>query len=131
MGLSDLISKVTGTTKSKKGSVVDQISKVAEAMGIDLTQVLSLVMKNQDVIEILGKLGLKKKDDPASAAVQKLVGSLKTTINKASGIKIDDDTFGSLVNKLMGNDKIKGKVEDIAGSGVATFIKKAVKEYIS
>ena len=114
-----------------KAKVADKISKAAKSMGIDLTQVLSMVMKNQDVIAVLGKLGLKKKEDPASSAVQKLVGSLKTAINKASGAKVSDDAFGSLVSKLMGNATVKNTVEDIAGTGVATFIKKAVSEYIS
>ena len=125
----ETISKAKKTVD--KAKVGDKITKLAKNVGIDLKDVLALAMKNQDVINVLGKLGLKKKEDPASAAVQKLVGNLKTAVNKVTGKKVDDDTFGSIVSKLMGNATVKSKVEDIAGSGVATFIKKAVSEFIS
>ncbi len=158
MGLSDLLSKVKElsedeTVKSvvkkvssnkkvqnmvskakktvNKAKAANGISKVAKSMGIDLKSVLSFVMKNQDVINMLGKLGLKKKEDPASSAVQKLVANLKTAINKASGVKVDDNSFSTIVNKLLGNTTVKNKVEEIAGGEVTTFIKKAIKEFTS
>ena len=125
----ETISKAKKTVdKAKVGS---KITKLAKDMGIDLKDVLALAMKNQDLIEILGKLGLKKKEDPASSEVHKLVGNLKTALNKVTGHKVDNDTFGSIISKLMGNATVKSKVEKLAGSGVATFIKKAVSEYIS
>lgn len=125
------VKETISKAKKKVSTANKTVSKFAKSLGIDLTQVLSIAMKNQDVINVLGKLGLKKKEDPASSAVQKLVGSLKTAINKATGQKVNDDAFGSIITKLMGNATVKSKVEDIAGSGVATFIKKAVSEYIS
>ena len=125
----EMVSKAKKTVG--KAKVANKISKVAKSMGIDLASVLSFAMKNQDVINVLGKLGLKKKEDPTSSAVQKLVGSLKTAINKSSGVKVDDNSFGTIINKLLGNAVVKSKVEETAGSGVVTFIKKAVKEYIS
>ena len=125
----EIVSKAKKTVD--KAKVADKISKVAKSVGIDLKSVLSFAMKNQDVINILGKLGLKKKEDPASSAVQKLVGNLKTAINKASGVKVDDDSFSTIINKLLGNTTVKNKVEDIAGGGVTTFIKKAIKEFTS
>lgn len=158
MGLSDLFSKVSkladdenvksaikkvssskkvqdAVSKAKKtinkAKIAKNISKVAKSVGIDLTSVLAFAMKNQDVIAVLGKLGLKKKEDPASSAVQRLVGSLKSAINKASGVKVDDNSFTAIANKLLGNTTVKNKVEGIAGSGVTTFIKKAIKEYVS
>ena len=114
-----------------KAKVAEKISKVAKSVGIDLKDVIAIAMKNQSVVNALGKLGLKKEEDPASTAVQKLVGSLKTAVNKATGKKVDDDLFSSIVNKLTGNATIKSKLEDMAGKGVASFIKKAVAEYIS
>ena len=125
----EMVSKAKKTVD--KAKVADKISKVAKSVGIDLKSVLSFAMKNQDVINILGKLGLKKKEDPTSSAVQKLVGNLKTAINKASGVKVDDDSFSTIINKLLGNTTVKNKVEDIAGGGVTTFIKKAIKEFTS
>lgn len=125
----EMVSKAKKTVD--KAKVADKISKVAKSVGIDLKSVLSFAMKNQDVINILGKLGLKKKEDPASSTVQKLVGNLKTAINKASGVKVDDDSFSTIINKLLGNTTVKNKVEDIAGGGVTTFIKKAIKEFTS
>lgn len=125
-------SKKTTTKKSASGvNITDAILSMAKSAGIDINTIISFVLKNQDVISALGKLGLKKGEDPASSSVQKLVGSLKTNINKAIGTKVDDDTFGSIVNKLMGNAMIKERVEDIAGDSVTSFIKKAVSEYIS
>ena len=125
-------SKKTTTKKSSGGvNITDALISMAKSAGIDMNTIISFVLKNQDVVSALGKLGLKKGEDPTSSAVQKLVGSLKTNINKAVGTKIDDDTFGSIVNKLMGNAMIKERVEDIAGDSVTSFIKKAVSEYIS
>ena len=60
-----------------------------------------------------------------------MVGNLKTAINKASGVKVDDDSFSTIINKLLGNTTVKNKVEDIAGGGVTTFIKEAIKEFTS
>ena len=125
----EMVSKAKKTVD--KAKVADKISKVEKSVGIDLKSVLSFAMKNQDIINILGKLGLKKKEDPASSTVQKLVGNLKTAINKASGVKVDDDSFSTIINKLLGNTTVKNKVEDIAGGGVTTFIKKAIKEFTS
>ena len=123
------------TTKAKKSSsgvnITDTILSMAKSAGINMNTIISFALKNQDVISALGKLGQKKGEDPASSSVQKLVGSLKTNISKAVGVKVDDDTFGSIVNKFMGNAMIKDRVEDIAGDSVTTFIKKAVSEYIS
>ena len=105
--------------------------KVAKAAGIDMSTIISFAAKNTDVINALGKLGAKSGSDPASDAVQKLVSSLKTKVVKASGTKIDDDAFGTIINKLMGNATVKKQVEKAAGTGVSSFIKKAVAEYIS
>ena len=55
----EMVSKAKKTVD--KAKVADKISKVAKSVGIDLKSVLSFAMKNQDVINILGKLGLKKR----------------------------------------------------------------------
>ena len=114
---------VTKATKSA--------SKVAKNLGIDMTTLVTFAMKNKGVIDALAKIGLKSESDPASSTVQKLVSSLKNTISKAAGTKIEDKTFGSVVSKLLSNSTVKSKVEDAAGKGVSSFIKKAVAEFIS
>ena len=116
-------------SKAKKTS--ETISKAAKAVGIDLNSIISLAQKNKAVVEALTKLGLKKESDPASSTVQKLVASLKSNISKAAGVKLEDKTFSSLTTKLLANSNIKQKLENAAGRGVSTFIKKAVEEYIS
>ena len=144
MGLSDLLG---GSKKSKNDDLLSiakslasnkdvqnaasKVAKIAKDSGIDLTKIVMALMTNKTVITALGKLGAKKDSDPTSAAVQKLVGSLQSSINKATGVKVDDNSFSSIVNKLMGNKTIKTQVEDIAGDGVSSFIKKAVAAYIS
>ena len=119
--------------KAKKAatSASKTVSKAAKAVGIDMTTILSFAQKNTAVVDVLTKLGLKKESDPTSGAVQKLVGSLNSAINKAVGIKLDDKTFGSAMTKLLANTKIKEKIDDAAGRGAISFIKKAVAEYIS
>lgn len=121
--------KITGSKSVKNAT--KNVTKIAKSVKIDLASLISLATKNTAVITALGKLGLKKDADPASSQVQKLVSTLKSAVVKATGTKVDDDKFGSMVNKLMGNVTIKKKVEAIAGSGVSTFIKKAVSEFIS
>ena len=118
--------KVKKTVESAKKKIV----KAAKSAGIDVNSILKLVTKNKDVVSALVKLGVKKDEDPAAATVQRLVSSLKSTISKASGTKVDDDTFSSIVTKLVGVDKVKTNLEEVAGRGVVGFIKKAVKEYI-
>lgn len=118
--------------KSAGKTAQKTIKNVAKSAGLDITKIISLATKNKDIIDVLGKIGLKKEtSDPASTAVQKLVGSLKSTVSKAIGVKVEDDMFGNIVNKLLKTDTVKSRVEKIAGSGVSAFIKKAVAEYIS
>lgn len=123
------IKKVANNKKVK--DVQKTVTKVAKAVGIDMNSIVSYATKNKAVVDVLVKLGLKKESDPASGVVQKLVSSLNSAINKASGVKLDDKSFGSAVTKLLGVDKVKEKLEDAAGKGVTSFIKKAVAEYIS
>ena len=123
------VRKVTNNKSIKKAQKT--LTKAAKAVGIDTNTILTYALKNKAVMDVLIKLGLKKENDPASSAVQKLVGSLKSAINKASGMKIEDKIFGSAVNKILGADKVKEKLEDAVGKGVPSFIKKAVAEYIS
>lgn len=92
---------------------------------------MSYALKNKAVMDALIKLGLKKDTNPASTAVQKLVSSLKTSLNKVTGMKLEDKSFGSAITKLLSAGKVKEKLEGVAGKGVPTFIKKAVSEYIS
>ena len=120
--------------KAKKAatSASKTASKLAKAVGIDMTTLISLASKNKAIVEALAKIGLKKEtSEPEAAGVQKLVGSLKTAVSKAVGVKVEDDTFGNIVNKLLSVDTVKSKVEKLAGNGVSSFIKKAVAEYIS
>lgn len=124
-----VVKKAANSKKVKEAT--EKISKLTKAVGIDANTVISYALKNKSVMDVLIKLGLKKESDPASSAVQKLVGSLKSSINKASGAKLENKIFGSAVTKLLGVDKIKTQLEKTAGKGVSTFIKKAVSEYIS
>ena len=126
--------KTVATNKKARGVAVKATkvaTKVAKTLGIDMATLLSLAAKNADVINSLAKIGEKKGSDPASSTVQKLVSSLKTKVAKVAGTKIDDNTFKTLTNKLLSNETLKKKVEKISGSGVATFIKKAVAEYVA
>ena len=127
------VKKVASNKKVKDAvtKATKSASKVAKTLGVDLTTIVTFAMKNKSVIDALSKLGLKSESDPASSAVQKLVSSLKNTISKAAGTKIEDNTFSSVVTKLLSNSTVKSKVEDAAGKGVSSFIKKAVAEYIS
>lgn len=127
------VKKVASNKKVKDAvtKATKSASKVAKTLGVDLTTIVTFAMKNKSVIDALSKLGLKSESDPASSAVQKLVSSLKNTISKAAGTKIEDKTFSSIVTKLLSNSTVKSKVEDAAGKGVSSFIKKAVAEYIS
>lgn len=123
------VKKVTNNKNIK--NVQKTVTKAAKAVGIDVSALAMSAMKNKAVIDVLVKLGLKKDSDPTSSAVQKMVASLKNSLSKATGAKLEDKSFGSVVNKMLGVDKIKEKLEDAAGKGVPAFIKKAVSEYIS
>lgn len=108
------------------------IKSTAKSLGIDVDKIISLATKNKDIIDLLAKIGLKKENlEPDASSVQKIVGNLKTAMSKAVGVKIDDKTFSNVANKLLKNDTVKSKVEKIAGSGVSTYIKKAISEYVS
>ena len=122
--------KKVATNKNVKNAT-KKVTSVAKAVGIDMSSIVSFAMKNKTVLDALTKLGLKKESDPTSGVVQKLVSSLNSAINKTSGIKLEDKTFSSVVSKLLGNTQIKDKLEDAAGKGVTSFIKKAVAEYIA
>ena len=133
--------KISGSSKKTKGSktaikfdgkvVTSVLSNLSKLSSLDLNSVLNSILNNSSIITALGKIGLKKEKDPGSSPVQKLVGSLKASIDKVTGVKIDDDLFSSVVTKLLGNKNVKNQVEDVAGTGVAAFIKKAVSKYIS
>ena len=120
-------------TLKKVGSKAQKaIKSAAKTLGIDMTTIISLASKNKTIVEALAKIGLKKEtSEPEAAGVQKLVGSLKSAVSKAVGVKVEDDTFGNIVNKLLKVDTVKSRVEKLAGEGVSSFIKKAVAEYIS
>lgn len=123
------VKKVTNNKNLKNAQKT--VTKAAKAVGIDVGALALTAMKNKAVVDVLVKLGLKKDSDPASGAVQKLVGSLKNSLNKVSGVKLEDKSFSTAVTKILGVDKVKDKLEDVAGKGVPAFIKKAVSEYIS
>ena len=123
------VKKVTNNKNLKNAQKT--VTKAAKAVGIDVGALALTAMKNKAVVDVLVKLGLKKDSDPASSAVQKLVGSLKNSLNKVSGVKLEDKSFSTAVTKILGVDKVKDKLEDVAGKGVPAFIKKAVSEYIS
>lgn len=123
------VKKVTNNKNIK--NVQKTVTKAAKAVGLDISALAMSAMKNKAVVEGLVKLGLKKDSDPTSGAVQKLVASLKNSLSKASGVKLEDKSFSTAVTKILGVEKIKDKLEDVAGKGVPAFIKKAVSEYIS
>lgn len=125
------VKKTVAKAKNAATKATKTVSKVAKAVGIDMSTIISYAAKNKAVMDILVKLGLKKESNPASGAVQKLVGSLKSAVSKAAGIKLEDKSFGSAVTKLLGVEKIKTQLENTAGKGVVSFIKKAVSEYIA
>ena len=130
---SDAVKKAVKKVANNKNikNAQKAVTKAAKAVGIDVGALALTAMKNKAVVDVLVKLGLKKDSDPASGSVQKLVGSLKNTINKAAGVKLEDKSFGSTVTKILGADKVKEKLENAVGKGVPAFIKKAVSEYIS
>ena len=125
--------KLANNKKVKKtvSKAKKTVTKAAKTLGIDVNTIIKYAQKNKTVLDILVKLGLKKESDPASSAVQKVVSSLNTAINKAIGFKLEDQSFSNAVTKLLNVDKIKSTLEDEVGKGVNTFIKKAVAEYIS
>ena len=123
------VKKIVGDKKTRE--VASKAIKVANSLGIDITKVLPIIIKNADVISALANIGLKKGSDPASASVQKLVSSLKTKISNVVGTKLKDKDFQTIVNKLVSNPTVKAKVEKLSSTGVATFIKKAISEYVS
>lgn len=125
------VQKAVSKVKKEAANVSKKVAKVAKSTGLDLTQLVSLATNNTDVVNALAKLGLKKGDDPGASSVQKLVGTLKSKVSSAIGVKVEDKTFSSLVSKLLSNATVKSQVEKISGTGVATFIKKAVAEYIA
>lgn len=125
------VKKTVSKAKKAASDASKKVSKVAKAVGIDTNAIVTQVLKNKTVVDILVKLGLKKESAPESSAVQKLVASLKSNISKATGIKLEDKTFSGVVSKALANVRIKEKLEDVAGRGVPTFIKKAVEAYIS
>lgn len=130
---SDAVKKAVKKVANNKNikNAQKTVAKAVKAVGIDTNTILNYALKNKAVMDGLIKLGLKKESAPASSAVQKLVGSLKNTINKATGVKLEDKSFGSAVTKILGTDIVKEKLEDAVGKGVPAFIKKAVSEYIS
>ena len=130
---SDAVKKAVKKVTSNKNlkNAQKTVTKAAKAVGIDVGALALTAMKNKDVVDVLVKLGLKKDSDPASGAVQKLVGSLKNSLYKVSGVKLDDKSFGTAVTKILGTSNVKEKLEDAVGKGVPSFIKKAVSEYIS
>ncbi|MBR3288388.1 MAG: hypothetical protein IKI71_01320 [Lachnospiraceae bacterium] len=130
---SDAVKKAVKKVSNNKNlkNAQKTVTKAAKAVGIDVGALALTAMKNKAVVDVLVKLGLKKDSDPASGAVQKLVGSLKNSLNKVSGVKLEDKSFSTAVTKILGVDKVKDKLEDVAGKGVPAFIKKAVSEYIS
>ena len=125
------VKKTVAKAKKAAGAASKKVSKVAKAVGIDTNAIVAQALKNKAVVDVLVKLGLKKESAPESSAVQKLVSSLKSNISKATGIKLEDKSFSSAVSKVLANAKIKEKLEDVAGRGIPTFIKKAVDAYIS
>ena len=125
------VKKTISKVKKVANDASKKVSKTAKAVGIDMNTIIAQVLKNKAVVDILVKLGLKKESDPNSNAVQKLVASLKNAMNKATGVKLEDKSFSSAVSKVLTNAMIKEKLEDAAGRGVPTFIKKAVEAYIS
>ena len=130
---SDAVKKATKKVANNKTvkSATKTVTKAAKSLGIDAKAIMSYAQNNKAVLDVLTKIGLKKDSDPTSSAVQKLVGSLKSAVNKAVGIKLEDKSFGSAVTKILSNTNIKSKLESAAGKGVPAFIKKAVAEYIS
>ena len=94
MANSDAVKKAVKKVADNKNikNVQKTVTKAAKAVGIDANTILTYALKNKAVMDVLIKLGLKKESDPASSAVQKLVGSLKSTINKATGVKLEDNT---------------------------------------
>lgn len=121
------VKKAISNTTKKLDNVAKTIKKTT---GIDVKDIIKTAATSTVVIEALTKLGLKKEEKVESSAVQKLVGSLKNTISKAVGQKVDNDLFGSVVSKLLGTATVKKEVENVAGKGVASFIKNAVSAYI-
>ena len=125
------VKKTVSKAKKAASDASKKVSKVAKAVGVDTNAIVAQVLKNKAIVDILVKLGLKKESAPESSAVQKLVASLKSNISKVTGIKLEDKSFSSAVSKVLANAKIKEKLEDVAGRGVPSFIKKAVEAYIS
>lgn len=122
------VKKIVGDKKTRE--VASKAIKVANSLGIDITKVLPVIVKNADVISALANIGLKKGSDPASASVQKLVSSLKTKISNVVGTKLKDKDFQTIVNKLVSNPVVKNKIEKLSSAGASTFIKKAISEYV-
>ena len=124
------VKKLVGDKKTRDAA--SKAIKGANSLGIDITKVLPVVIKNADVISALANIGLKKGSDPASASVQKLVSSLKTKVSKVTGTKLTDKNFQTIVNKLVSNETVKNKIEKLSSTtGVTTFIKKAISEYVA
>lgn len=118
------------TVRKTAKKAVKKVVKTGKTACVDVAKILTPLMKNKDVANALANIAAKKKNDPASTTVQKLVSSLKNVISKNVGAKIDNETFSKVVNKLMSNATVKSKVEKLAGAGVSTFVKKAVSEFV-
>ena len=110
---SDAVKKATKKVANNKTvkSATKTVTKAAKSLGIDAKAIMSYAQNNKAVLDVLTKIGLKKDSDPTSSAVQKLVGSLKSAVNKAVGIKLEDKSFGSAVTKILSNTNIKSKLE--------------------
>lgn len=114
----------------------DVLSKTTKAVssksGFDLGSLVGLATKNADVVSLLGKIGaLKGVNEPEESPVQKLVKQLYTLVGKSTGIKIDEEMFSKIINKILASEIIKKKIEKLAGNTAAiTFIKKAISAFV-
>lgn len=133
MGLSNLMSQAGKLLNSDAGkALASSVTKKATSSGsLDLTSLIGLASKNTEIVDLLGNLGvLKKTEEPDSSKTQKIVKQLYSLVKSNIG-KIDNDTFKTIINKLLASDKVKKQIEKIAGSGTTTFIKNAITAYLS
>lgn len=115
---------VSGAMKAASGKAGSKSS------GLDLTSLIGLASKNADMINVLGAIGgMKGTADFDATSTLKLVSQLKKLVTENIG-KIDNNTFKTIVNKLLSSSTVKAKVEKIAGAGTSAFIKKAITAFV-
>lgn len=132
MDLSKLASKAGSLLKSEAGQKIvgEAVKGVKEKAGLDVTSLIGLASKNADIIKSLGAIGAMKATSTFDASnTLNLVSQLKNLVTENIG-KIDNNTFKTVIDKLLSTDAIKEKVEKIAGSGTTSFIKKAIAAFI-